>query len=93
MRGEDVKTWLNGTDDGHFDASGSIPSTTNSVNMGKRVEGGDYNFLGAIDEVAIFNVVLTEDEINDIMTKGLGITAVSSSGKLATRWGRIKSAL
>ena len=88
FNGSRITTWLNGTDDGHFDASGSIPSTTNSVNMGKRVEGGDYNFLGAIDEVAIFNVVLTEDDIQALM-KGL-VNAVSPWGKLAATWGRIK---
>ena len=51
-------------------------------------------FSGLIDEVAIFNVVLTEDDIKTIMTKGLeGISAVSSAGKLATTWAEIKCAL
>jgi hypothetical protein len=42
--------------------------------------------------VAIFNVVLSEDDINSIMLNGLEntITAVSQSGKLATTWGGIK---
>ena len=49
-------------------------------------------FSGLIDEVAIFNVVLTEDDIKTIMTKGLeGISAVSQSGKLSTTWGGIKN--
>ncbi|MFC1713538.1 hypothetical protein ACFL6S_07720 [Candidatus Poribacteria bacterium] len=47
-----------------------------------------------IDEVAILNRVLTEDEINTIMTKGLdkalGITAVFPANKLATRWSTVK---
>jgi len=48
-------------------------------------------FNGVIDEVAVFNVVLTEDDIKTIMTESLaGIAAVSPSGKLATTWGDIK---
>jgi hypothetical protein len=57
-------------------------------------DGYAGKFRGIIDEVALFNVVLTEDDINNIMTNGLeratGITAVSQSGKLATTWGDLK---
>jgi len=58
--------------------------------------GGKYGkyFNGRLDEVAIFHSVLTENDINKIMTRGLskalGITAVSPSGKLAIVWGSIK---
>ena len=52
-------------------------------------------FNGIIDEVAVFNVALEEDDIADIMTEGLGaatgITAVDLSGKLATTWASIKA--
>ena len=51
----------------------------------------DGSFAGIIDEVAIFNVALTEDDIKYIMAEGLGIIlAVSPSGKLATTWGNLK---
>lgn len=54
----------------------------------------DKHFKGIIDEVAIFNVALTEDEINTIINEGLGktlgIAAVSPKDKLTTRWGDIK---
>jgi hypothetical protein len=47
---------------------------------------------GTVDEVAIFNVALSEDDIKEIYTKGLtGITAVSPGGKLSTTWGNIKA--
>ena len=50
---------------------------------------------GAMDEVALFNVVLTEDEITGIVEKGLartlGAEAVSPSDKLATAWAKIKT--
>lgn len=46
---------------------------------------------GIIDEVIIFNVVLTEDDINKIMTKGLfGALSVSPEEKLSLTWGDIK---
>ena len=52
---------------------------------------GKYNnsFSGIIDEVAIYNRVLTEEEIKLDM---MGVTtAVSPAGRLATRWAKIKS--
>lgn len=56
----------------------------------------DRNFTrGIIDEAAIFNVALDEDDINDIMNKGLekalALTAVSPAGKLNSVWGSIKA--
>jgi hypothetical protein len=55
-------------------------------------DGYAGKFRGIIDEVALFNVVLSEDDINSIMLNGLEniITAVSTSGKLATTWRGIK---
>ena len=48
-------------------------------------------FNGSVDEVAIFNVVLTEDDIKKIMTDGLSSGfAVSPAGKLSNTWGWIK---
>jgi hypothetical protein len=49
---------------------------------------------GTIDEVAIFNVLLEEDDILNIMEDGLEPyveTPVSPSGRLASTWGRIKN--
>jgi hypothetical protein len=52
-------------------------------------------FNGIIDEVAIFKVALDVDDINEIMTEGLGaatgITAVDTFGKLAATWASIKT--
>jgi hypothetical protein len=48
-------------------------------------------FTGAIDEVGIFNVALSQDDIQMIMKEGLSkALAVSPSGKLATTWGSIR---
>ena len=46
----------------------------------------------SIDEVGIFNVALTQADINAIMTRGLeDALSVSPSSKLATKWGDIKT--
>lgn len=49
----------------------------------------------AIDDVGIFEALLEEEDILEIMELGLaeatGLTAVSSAGKLATTWGKMKS--
>jgi len=55
---------------------------------------GGYNINGIIDEVAVFNVALADNDIENIMTNGLeavlGGEAVSPSGRLTTAWGQIK---
>ncbi len=54
--------------------------------------GGGYR--GSIDEAAIFNVALEEQDVVDIMNLGLAESvkpeAVSPSAKLATTWGRVR---
>ena len=53
------------------------------------------SFEGLIDEVAVFDAPLSDDDINTIMTDGLGLSvlgqAVEPAGKLATMWGSVKS--
>jgi hypothetical protein len=63
-----------------------------ALHIGKPNNVDAYYIQGIIDEVAVFNVALTEDDINTIMTRGLEKAfAVSAVGKLATAWGTIKS--
>lgn len=58
--------------------------------IGAEVDNNDW-FNGFVDEVGIFNVVLTVDDIQNIMTEGLKLdAAVSSAGKLMTTWASIK---
>lgn len=46
-----------------------------------------------IDEVAIFNVALSQSDIKTLMDKGLGtsLTDVEPAGKMTTTWGNLKS--
>jgi len=48
-------------------------------------------YRGIIDDVAIFNVVLSEDEIQSIMDDGLDAAFdVSATDKLTTTWATLK---
>jgi len=88
--GKRVTTWINGVDDGHYDAAGTIASSSNPVHLGKRVEDvSTYSFIGSIDEVGIFNVALPDTEIKSLMN-GLSPAVVLSAGKLSTTWGDMK---
>ena len=63
--------------------------------IGRRgVNAASQYFSGNIDELGVFSVALTENDINSIMVDGLekatGIAAVYSVGKLATTWSQIK---
>jgi len=71
------------------DCAGNIDITNSELKIGT---GNVGFYTGFIDEVAIFNVVLGEDDIKTIITKGLkGIAAVSPKAKLTTTWSAIKS--
>ncbi|MFC1716602.1 LamG domain-containing protein [Candidatus Poribacteria bacterium] len=54
--------------------------------------GGASFFNGAIDDVGLFNTVLSVEDIQDIMSNGLLAVgaAVSPADKFATTWARIK---
>jgi len=69
---------------------GAFSNAANLFRIGSSGTIGEY-FNGIIDDVAVFDVALTADDITSIMNKGLGsMLAVSQSGKLATAWGSIK---
>ncbi len=76
-------------------AVGDTPGTPIEIWVGS-TPGGGNRVNGSIDEVAFFNVALTQDDIKSIMNDGLaratGYEAVAPSGKLTTTWGSIKKA-
>jgi len=75
-------------------ASGTVTAlrTEDTENLTFGSEKGNRSLNGAIDEVAIFNAILTADDIKGIMENGLdGVIAVSAAGKLATTWAEIKT--
>jgi len=55
--------------------------------------GGGHQCEGLIDDVGLFSIPLSEEDINAIMNKGLkqyAVTNVSKNGRLATTWSKIK---
>ena len=64
------------------------------IGLSSSIPGAWSAFDGLIDEVALFNTALTQEDIQVIMNEGLavavGVFAVSSAEKLATTWGGIR---
>jgi hypothetical protein len=85
--------------DGVVNANSADTANFSSASTGSLLIGGDTGdqgyTAGAIDDVGIFNVALTEGDVKDIMKQGLGraigITPVSPKGRLTTVWGEIKA--
>lgn len=87
----DVHLFVDGVDKGPDQLPDTMVSVDTSVWIGKR-KPSNFPFQGIIDEVGIFNVALTEDDVNRVMTEGLSqVLAVSPAGKLATTWASLKN--
>ena len=88
LNGNHEIVYVNGVNVGEYDkANNDTKPGDHTLEIGRR-QGGSLPFTGAVDEVAIYNVALGEEDINVIM-QGL-TTAVFPSGKLTTTWGDIK---
>ena len=91
---EMMQIYVDGVPDKNMPVTGEPDAASVPIRIGRWGQAGHYP-IGTIDEVAIFNIALTEEEINTIMTEGLkkalGVIAVGPSGKLAATWGRIKA--
>ena len=82
--------WINGEHVGESSRRNPPPGDADleDVLIGRTHEG-NREFLGIIDEVRIWNRVLSEDEIREEMIFSMTIS-VSPRGKLATRWASLK---
>ena len=93
-KNEQLVVYVNGERAGASTRPGDIAVTGNAVEIG-RWGGGSY-FVGIIDEAAIFNVVLSEDDLKTIMEHGLsdtlgGLATVAPTNKLTTTWAALKA--
>lgn len=91
---EQLVLYVNGERAGASTRPGNIAGTNNPVEIG-RWGGGSY-FVGIIDEAAIFNVALGEDDLKTIMEHGLsdtlgGLASVAPTNKLTTTWATLKA--
>ncbi len=68
-------------------------TTVDTLGIGARIDNGPTEFFhGDIDQLVVFSVALTDDEIETIFEDGLGnVLTVSPTGKLATTWGTLKT--
>lgn len=86
-----MKIYVDGVMEGQMAATDDPDTTTGVIRLGVRINGGNA-FNGILDEVALFNVALSDSEIKSIMDNGLATDhAVSPSGKTAHTWGDIKA--
>jgi len=88
--GEEIAIYVNGEADVAMPASGVIEASDGELRIGRGAPGG--YFTGIIDEVGIFRVALSQDEIKAIMNNGLSVfLPVKPQGKLTNTWGSIKA--
>jgi len=89
-KGTAYRQYVNGVDQGEEanDPEPDLPSALQWMISGRT----GFIFNGRIDELAVFDTVLSEAEINQIMSQGLVevVLAVSPAGKLTTAWGSFK---
>ncbi len=86
-----VKSYVDGVVEADAPFDGEPDFSPGPLNIGD-CPNYPYSVKGIMDDVGLFNVALTEDDINTIMADGLDKTlGVSPSGKLATVWGKVKA--
>lgn len=88
-----LEMYINGVK-GDLNYAGEYENSGGFLKIGSPAVGAVNLNDGAIDEVGIFDVILEEEDILDIMTDGLdaavGLLPVSPSGRLTSTWGCIK---
>ncbi len=92
-----LRIYVNGEFKGQSARTGDLVDTpvTAQIGRGEQQNLTANAFNGIIDDVAIFSVVLEEEDIQTLMAQGvedaLGLTAVDLSGKLTTTWAGVKT--
>lgn len=95
LKGQHEIAYVDGVKIGEFDKAhaGTRPGT-HPLEIGRRV-GGGIPVLGAVDEVGVFKVALSEADIKLIHQRGLpvalGLSPVDPKEKLAVTWGAVKT--
>ena len=86
--GSKMKLYYGGEVEVEIDAKGKIDTNDVPVSVGRNSEGNQEHYIGLIDDVAIWNVALSEDEIQKAMDQ---VFAVEALDKLSVRWADLKS--
>ncbi len=91
-----IDLYVDGELDSHYGGVSSISVSTSTVTIGApNSNHWGAPFKGVIDDAAIFDVALEQEDILTLMNKGLKESlypaAVDVSGKLTTTWANIKT--
>lgn len=93
--GTKIHIYVNGKLQGSADAVGqpwdSFEAVYIGADAGCNEPNGRCHWGGIIDEIVIFNVPLSEDEIKSLGSGIEGVFAVDAGGKITTIWGKLKS--
>lgn len=90
--GKEMIAYGDGEPFGNRKASFKLSCTTDKpLYVGGGVDRPQYVFDGAIDEVAIFNRALSQDEVKKAMEGLSKMLSVGTAGRLSATWGRIKA--
>lgn len=84
-----LRIYVNVIEDGNTIYDGTIADTKVDVCIGGKIDGALFPIHGMIDEVAIFNRLLSDEEIKQSM-KSIA-SSVELDGKLAVTWSFIKA--
>lgn len=87
--GVEVRGYVNGELDATIPVTGKVVTSDQELRIARGDPAG--YFTGIIDEVGLFRASLTQDQIKEIMNKGLAtVSAVDLKNKLAIVWGAVK---
>ena len=88
--GKKLSVFIDGELETEQDQGGNITTSDWPIIIGSYA-GLGYKSNAIIDELAVFNVALSKDDIRLLMKNGLNrILAVSAKRKLTSTWGRVK---
>ncbi|MDE0481318.1 MAG: LamG domain-containing protein [Candidatus Poribacteria bacterium] len=93
--GTKIYIYVNGKLQGSADAVGqpwdSFEAVYIGADAGCNEPNGRCHWGGIIDEIVIFNVPISEDEIKSLGNGIEGVFAVDAGGKITTTWSKLKS--
>ena len=81
--------YVNGEQQGETNVPGSHSQGSGSLYVGKSQAYRAATFI--MDDLAIYDRALEEDEVVEVMNGGLANTPVEAAGKLAATWGGVKN--
>lgn len=93
--GAKIHIYVNGELQDSQDAVGQPWDSHEAVYIGADAgcnePNGRCHWAGLIDEIVMFNVPLSQDDVDSLKNGIDGVFAVDAAGKIATTWGKLKS--